>query len=58
MLEKRVYKKYTKEFKEESVALVIEQSYSVPEAAKSLSISDNLLMARRRNWKNSKPVRH
>jgi transposase len=58
MLEKRVFKRYTKEFKEESVALVIEQSYSVPESVKSLSILDSLLMAGRRNWKNSKPVRH
>ena len=43
MSDKRAYKRYTKEFKEEAVALVIEQGYSVPEAAKSLGISDNLL---------------
>lgn len=58
MLEKRVYKRYTKELREEAVALVTEQGYSVPEAAKSFIISDNLLMAGRRNWKNSKPARH
>ena len=43
MSEKRTYKRYTKEFKDEAVALVTEQGYSVPDAAKSLGISDNLL---------------
>ena len=47
MSSKRAYKTYTKEFKEEAVALVIEQGYSVPQAAKSLGISDNLIYA----WK-------
>lgn len=47
MSKKRAYKQYTKEFKEEAVALVVEQGYSVPEAAKSLGISDSLLY----NWK-------
>tara|TARA_R110002153_G_scaffold1274_7_gene6607 strand:- start:88 stop:195 length:108 start_codon:yes stop_codon:yes gene_type:complete len=35
MTQKRSYKQYPKEFKEEAVALVLEQGYSVPEAAKS-----------------------
>ena len=43
MSEKRTYKSYSKEFKEEAVALVLEQGYSVPEAAKSLGIATNLL---------------
>lgn len=43
MSQKRSYKKYTKEFKEEAVALVLEQGYSVPEAAKSLGIAVNML---------------
>lgn len=43
MSEKRTYKSYPKEFKEEAVALVLEQGYSVPEAAKSLSIATNML---------------
>jgi transposase len=34
---------YPQEFKEEAVALVTEQGYSVPEAAKSLGIATNLL---------------
>ncbi|HFB65248.1 MAG TPA: transposase [Aeromonadales bacterium] len=37
MSKKRQYNHYTKEFKEEAVALVREQGYSVPEAAKSLT---------------------
>lgn len=43
MSKKRQYKQYTKEFKEEAVALVTEQGYSVPEAAKSLGLNPNLL---------------
>ena len=39
MTAKRQYKTYTKEFKEEAVKLVLEQSYSVPEAAESLGIT-------------------
>jgi transposase len=43
MTQKRSYKQYPKEFKEEAVALVLEQGYSVPEAAKSLGIAANML---------------
>jgi transposase len=43
MGQKRSYKQYPKEFKEEAVALVIGQGYSVPEAAKSLGIAANML---------------
>ena len=42
MNQKRQYKQYPKEFKEEAVALVNEQGYSVPEASKSLGV----------NWKD------
>jgi transposase-like protein len=38
MNQKRVYKSYPKEFKEEAVALVTDQGYTVVEAAKSLGI--------------------
>ena len=38
MGEKRSYKSYSKEFKEEAVALVRDQGYSVAEAAKQLGI--------------------
>jgi transposase len=40
---KRAYKLYSKEYKDEAVALVREQGYSVPEAAKSLGIASNML---------------
>ncbi len=43
MGQKRTYKQYSKEYKEEAVALVKEQGYSVPEAAKSLGIANNML---------------
>ena len=43
MNQKRAYKQYPKEFKEEAVALVLEQGYTVPQAAKSLGIATNLL---------------
>ena len=43
MSQKRTYKQYTKESKEEAVALVTEQGYSVPDAAKSLGIATNML---------------
>ncbi|GAC33195.1 transposase [Paraglaciecola polaris LMG 21857] len=43
MSQKRSYKQYPKEFKDEAVALVLEQGYSVPDAAKSLGIAANML---------------
>ena len=43
MKQKRQYTQYTKEYKEEAVALVREQGYSVADAAKSLGINANLL---------------
>ena len=43
MGQKRTYKQYSKEYKEEAVALVREQGYSVPEAAKSLGLASNIL---------------
>lgn len=43
MAEQRSYKTYSKEFKEEAVALIHDQGYSVPEAAKSLGIATNML---------------
>ena len=47
MNQKRVYKSYPKEFKEEAVALVTDQGYTVAEAAGSLGIRSNQLY----NWK-------
>tara|TARA_R110002110_G_scaffold415800_1_gene656295 strand:- start:51615 stop:51782 length:168 start_codon:yes stop_codon:yes gene_type:complete len=43
MSKKRQYKQYSKEYKEEAVALVREQGYFVPEAATSLGIKDTLI---------------
>jgi transposase len=43
MEQKRSYRTYPKEFKEEAVSLINNQDYSVPEAAKSLGIRTNLL---------------
>ena len=43
MSKKRTYKSYSQEFKEEAVALVTEQGYSVPQAAESLGIRTNQL---------------
>lgn len=48
MSQKRSYKQYPPEFKEEAIALVTEQAYSVPEAAKALGIATNLLY----RWKD------
>jgi transposase len=41
-------KQYSKEFKEEAVALIRDQGYTVPEAAKSLGIASNI----RYRWKD------
>jgi len=49
MGQKRTYKQYSKEFKDEAVALVREQGYSVPEASKSLGIASNMLY----RWKEN-----
>ena len=43
---KRTNKQYPNDFKQEAVALVTEQGYSVGEAAASLNITDKLLY----NW--------
>ena len=48
MTTKRTNKQYPKEFKEEAVALVIDQGYTVPEAAESLGLNANLLY----KWKD------
>ena len=43
MSEKRVNKSYSKTFKEEAVALINEQGYSVAEAAKAVGVRTNPL---------------
>lgn len=47
MGQKRTYKQYPREFKEEAVALIIEQNYSVADAAKAVGVNPNMLY----NWK-------
>lgn len=56
MNQKRVYKNYPKEFKEEAVALVTEQGYSVAEAAKSLGA--RAMTGRPKSKRLSKMVRY
>lgn len=46
---KQTRKKYPKEFKEEAVALVTEQGYSVPKAAEAVGVATNLLY----KWKET-----
>jgi transposase len=43
MSQKRSYRQHPKEFKDEAVAPVLEQGYSVRDAAKSLGIAANML---------------
>ena len=47
MSKKRTYKSYPKEFKEEAVALVREQGYTVSQAAEAVGVSSSLI----RKWK-------
>ena len=48
MGQNRTYRQYTEKYKEEAVALVRKQDFSVPEAAKSLGIASNMLY----RWKD------
>ncbi|MFT5710880.1 MAG: transposase [Halioglobus sp.] len=43
MTQKRSYKQYPKESKEEAVALVTEQGYTLPRAAEALGVAANIL---------------
>ena len=43
MTQKRTYKRYPKEFKEEAVALIREQGYTLAQAAESVGVSAALL---------------
>lgn len=42
-MEKRVRRKYSREFKEEAVNLVVEQGYSVTEAGRNLGVNPCVL---------------
>lgn len=58
MNQKRVYKNYSVAFKEEAIALVTEQGYSVADAAASLGIRPNQLYDWKRNRKRHRVVRY
>ena len=47
-MEPKVNRTYTKEFKEEAVKLVVEQGYSIVEAARNLGVDPSTLG----KWKN------
>ena len=48
-MEAKVNRKYTQEFKTEAVKLVVEQGYSIAEAARNLGIDPSMLG----KWKNN-----
>ncbi len=52
MTQKRAYKRYPKEFKEEAVALVREQGYTVPQAAEAVGVTTTVCISGK---KKSKP---
>ena len=54
MTQKRSYKQYPKEFKEEAVALVTEQGYTVAKAAEALGIATNMLYRWKENAEKQK----
>ena len=54
MAEKRTYRQYPREFKEEAVALSTDQGYSAQKAADSLCIRSNLLYCWQRQLKDQK----
>ena len=54
MSKKRTYKSYSQEFKEEAVALVTEQGYTVPKAAESLGTRANQLYQWKQKIENPK----
>jgi transposase len=49
MTQKRSYKYYPKEFREEAVALITAQGYSVAKAAEALGVATNM----RYRWKEN-----
>ena len=48
MAQKRAYKRYPKEFKEEVVSLILDQGYSVAKAAESVGVKASLVYS----WKD------
>lgn len=52
----RTNRKYTKEFKEEAVKLVLEQGYSIKEAAESLGVTTKLLYLWKKQFVEKKTI--
>ena len=47
---KRKRRQYTDEFKAEAVKLIVEEGYSISQAARNLDINTNMLTAGRTSW--------
>jgi transposase len=54
MTQKRDYKQYPREFKEEAVALITEQGYTVAKAAEALGVATNMLYRWKENAEKQK----
>jgi len=54
MTQKRSYKRYPKEFKEEAVALNTEQGYTVAKAAETLGVATNMFYRWKENAEKQK----
>ena len=54
MTQKRSYKQYPKEFKEEAVALITEQGYTVAKAAEALGVATNMRYCWKENAEKQK----
>jgi len=49
------YKRYSREFKEEAVGLVVEQGYSLAEASRNLGVNANMLGRWKQEFEGSAP---
>lgn len=49
------YRRHSREFKEEAVGLVVEQGYSIAEAARNLGIHANMLSRWKQEFEGSAP---
>ena len=49
------YRKYSREFKEEAVGLVVQQGYSVAEAARNLGVNANMLSRWKQEFEGKGP---
>jgi transposase len=47
---KRKRREYTDEFEAEAVKLIVEEGYSISQAARNLDINTNMLTAGRTSW--------